>query len=377
MSVIEGRDPRTGEIMTVTIDKAMITTIRRTRGHTDLPYLAPGLIDLQVNGYRGHDCNGDQVCADSIAAITQALAGEGVVTWVPTIITASEEAICAGLHAVQQARAMDPMIARAIPYCHVEGPFLSDADGPRGAHDRDQIRPVDADEVARWRLHGPVGVVTVSPHWPHSATAIARIVDMGIAVSIGHTHADPSQITAAVDAGASLSTHLGNGIFSVLPRHPNPIWTQLAEDRLTAGLIGDGHHLPMDTLVSMIRAKGVDRCFLVSDSVALAGSPAGIYDTPVGGRVELTTDGRLLTHGTDLLAGAGVGLAFGLRNVARNTPFALGDVLTLVTRVPARLISARGGSAVGDLRVGAPADIVQLTSDAEIVGVIRQGVMLR
>lgn len=372
MPVITGRCPWTSAAIEVTCDCAGITTIRRldTRDAT-LPWILPGLIDLQVNGYAGHDVNGAEASPETIGEITEILARAGVTTWVPTVITASQEGIIASLEAVREAR-RDAVIARAIPWVHVEGPFLSPHDGPRGAHDPAHIRPIDAAEVARWNAITEVGCVTVSPHWDDSPTQIARIVDSGVRVSIGHTHASPQQITAAVDAGASLSTHLGNGIFPDLPRHPNPIWTQLADDRLAAGFIGDGHHLSAPVLTAMIRSKGVGRAHLVSDSAALAGSVPGLYETPVGGKVELTADGRLCLPGTTMLAGSAVNLAQVVRYVLGHTPFGIRDVAEMACVNPARIL----GRTRTHVQLGAPSDLVLMAADGEITTVVRGGVEL-
>ena len=159
---------------------------------------------------------------------------------------------------------------------------------------------------------------------------------------------------------------------SQLRRHPNPIWTQLAEDRLVCGMIADGHHLPADTLEVMLRAKGPNGAFLVSDATALAGKPPGCYETTVGGTVELSPDGRLSYGGTDLLAGAAASLADGLRHVLRVTTVGLPQALRLVTENPARTIpGARAG--LGTLRVGAPSDFVLLADDGGVLQVVQSG----
>lgn len=362
---MRGLDPRTGELLEITADSTITRIERgpvpRTGADDDLPFLAPGLIDLQVNGFAGIDVNGPDVTAERVVELTAALARIGVTTWVPTIVTASEDAIVHALRMIEDARSSSPRLAHAIPCAHVEGPFLSSEDGPRGVHDTDQIRSIDADEVARWLKAGRVGIVTVSPHADDAPAQISRIVGLGIRVAIGHTHASGSQIIAAVDAGASLSTHLGNGIFPQLARHPNPLWTQLAEDRLTAGLIADGHHLPPETLEVMLRAKGVDRAFLVSDATELAGKTPGRYETAVGGTVELSPDGRLSYVGSELLAGAASDVASGLRFVLASTSLSLSDALALVTRTPGRILGRDT-----TLRVGAPADLVTLGADGTI-----------
>ena len=371
-ALVRGLDPATGELLEITTDATVARIDRRPAArawkYDDLPFIAPGLIDLQVNGFAGIDVNGPDVTAERITEITAALARIGVTTWAPTVVTASEEAIRHSLCAIAEARSRSPQLAHAIPFAHVEGPFLSAQDGPRGVHDAEQIRPLDADEVSRWQQAGPVGLVTVSPHTDDAPAQIARIVALGIQVAIGHTHASGAQIIAAVDAGATLSTHLGNGIFPQLARHPNPLWTQLAEDRLTSGLIAAGHHLPAETLEVMLRAKGVDRAFLVSDATELAGREPGRYETAVGGTVELSPEGRLSHVGTELLAGAASDVAAGLRFVLASTSLSLPDALALVTRTPGRILGRDMA-----LRVGAPADLVTLRADGTIQGVWQHG----
>ncbi|GMA31222.1 hypothetical protein [Litorihabitans aurantiacus] len=180
-------------------------------------------------------------------------------------------------------------------------------------------------------------------------------------VAVGHTHASGAQVREAVRAGASLSTHLGNGVATTLPRHPNVIWAQLAHDDLTCGFIADGHHLPADTLQAMLRAKGPGRAFLVSDATAMAGLPPGRYRAPVGGEVELTPQGRLSPVGSPLLAGAARSLADGLGHVVAATATTLADAIDLVSTVPARIAGI-----APEIAVGAPADVVLLEDDGAV-----------
>jgi N-acetylglucosamine-6-phosphate deacetylase len=190
-------------------------------------------------------------------------------------------------------------------------------------------------------------MVTLSPHFPGSEQYISALVDRGIHVSIGHTHASPAQIHSAARAGARLSTHLGNGIALQLDRHSNPIWSQLADDRLTASFIADGHHLPADTLKAMLQAKGLDRSFLVSDLVALAGMPAGSY-VGLGGAVELAAAGRLQMAGSRLLAGAVLPLITCVGQAIRMTGRSLAEVLKMATEHPGRFAGNRGRLVPGE-----------------------------
>ncbi len=361
--------------------RGVIDAVRRIKAEpTSLPIVAPGLVDLQVNGYGGLDVNSAPITAPQLIELSHLLAAHGVTTWMPTIITAPEPRIIDALHRISAARAADPVVGAAIPAVHIEGPFISDREGARGVHDPAFVRPIDPAEAARWLQAGPVGLVTVSPHHDSAATGIRALTRLGIVVAIGHTHADPDEITAAVEAGATLCTHLGNGITTTLPRHPNILWRQLAEDRLSAGLIADGHPLPFDTLEVMLRAKGLERALLVSDTTEIGGRPPGRYRTAVGSLVELDENNRLTVPGGELLAGAAATLLDGVRNVAAHTSFSLHDALTLATRNPARHLPAiRHG--VGHLSPGAPADLIVLddtsTLKPALVEVVQAGRRLR
>lgn len=315
--------------------------------------ITPGLVDLQVNGYAGHDVNADDVAVDTLEALTRALWKRGVTTYLPTVVTASEEKILHVLSVIAAARRGDPLLAHSIAGVHVEGPSLAAEDGPRGAHDRNQLRDPDIAELDRWQhaADGALRLVTLAPERPGAAQYIAAASARGVRVSLGHCAPTPDEVRTAVDAGATLSTHLGNGTASMLPRHPNHLWTQLAEDRLTTMLIADGHHLPAETLTVMIRAKGPERCVLTSDSAALAGMPPGRYETPVGGDVEVSPDGRLSLAGTGYLAGSGSDLRTCLHWARSALPIDPVHLLDMASRIPASLLgltdrTAEGGDSV-------------------------------
>jgi len=270
----------------------------------------PGLVDLQVNGFRGLDVNADDVTIDTITALARELWTQGVTRFLPTVITASEEKILHALETIAAARRTDPLVAHSIAGIHVEGPSLSADEGARGAHDVTQLRDPSVDELERWQraADGLIRIVTLAPERDGALEYITGATARGIRISLGHCSPSPERVREAVRTGATLSTHLGNGIPATLPRHPNAIWAQLASDSLTAMFIADGHHLPADALTAMIRAKGVPRSVLTSDSAALAGSAPGRYTTPVGGDVTVGHDGRLALTGTPLLAGSGASL---------------------------------------------------------------------
>jgi N-acetylglucosamine-6-phosphate deacetylase len=357
MYTVTGLNPHDGKPIEITVRDGIIHAMNAGRGHEE-QWLSRGFVDLQVNGYGGDDVNMDEPDPHAIISLTAKMIAAGVTTYLPTITTASEAKITAALRAIARARQSSELVAGCVPCVHVEGPHISPLEGYRGAHPVEHVRPPDLAEFARWQQAsgGLVGMVTLSPHFAGSDAYISGLVALGVHVSIGHTHASAEEIRKAVDAGARLSTHLGNGMPGMIPRHRNSIWTQLSEDRLTATLIADGHHLPGDTIKAMVRAKGIDRSILVSDSVALAGLPPGTYDAPIGGEVELHSDGRLCLVGTEYFAGAGLPLKDGIARAMSLAGISLGESIQMATANPGRFA---GGA--GIMQIGMPADLVRFS----------------
>jgi N-acetylglucosamine-6-phosphate deacetylase len=300
----------------------------------------------------------------------------GVTTFLPTIITAPEARICAALKAIGEASGQYPEVAAMVAGIHVEGPHIAPEDGPRGAHPAADVRPPDVAEFDRWQVAagGLVKLVTLSPHWPEAPAYIRHLVKAGVTVSLGHTSADAAQIAAAVDAGATLSTHLGNGSHAMLNRRHNHLWPQLADDRLSAMFIADGHHLTPAQLKTMLRAKGLNRSLVVSDTVALGGLPAGKYETPIGGKVELRADGFLaIDDGTgNYLAGASLPMTAAIPVLVNQVGLTLGEAVALLTAAPGRVVGGRGVLAVGQ-----PADLMSFHWDGSMVRPEVAGVWLR
>ena len=347
----------------VTLDGAHVSGVRDVDTTTDV-CICPGLIDIQNNGYGGHDVRAADVDAETVRQLVTSLWAQGVTAVCPTVTTGPEEKMVRSLQAIAAARDADPLVARAIPCAHVEGPYLSPEDGPRGAHDLKSLRLPDVAEFARWQEagRGVVGIVTLAPELPGAPAYIQEIVNRGVVASIGHTAATAADVAAAVAAGARLSTHLGNGAHAKIDRHPNYIWDQLADDRLMATFIADGHHLPASTLRAMVRAKGYQHSILVSDSVALAGSPPGRYHGPRGADVELTMDGRLSLAGTTLLAGAVRNLRECLAWAVFGAGISFSRAVTMASTNPARVLRQRALRR-GALRAGATADLTLLRLD--------------
>jgi N-acetylglucosamine-6-phosphate deacetylase len=304
--------------------------------------IAPALLDIQVNGFRGHDFNRADADPEEVQGVLSALGKAGVGLCCPTVVTASFEHMAGCLRAIDAACA-DESMAAAIPAIHIEGPSISAEDGPRGAHPAAHVRPPSWDEFCRLQeaAGGRIGIVTLAPEAPGAIPFIERLAAAGVVVAMGHTDIRPDDVQRAVAAGARLSTHLGNGAHATLPRHPNYIWQQMAEDRLWASIIPDGHHLPPAVLKSIIRSKQVERTILISDAVNIAGLPAGDYEF-AGHPVELTDTGKIQLKGTPFLAGSSLALAQGVANAVRLGGVTLSEAVRMATLNPARLLGIDG-----------------------------------
>ncbi len=322
----------------------------------DLPWIAPGLVDLQINGYLGHEFSSPRLTVATVADVVDQLPAFGVTRFLPTVTTSSHETLRHAMATLARAVAELPQVARSVAGIHLEGPYISPADGPRGAHPMKHCRPPDWAEFAELQsaAGGLIRLVTLSAEYDEAPQFISRLTAAGVAVALGHTSANSAQIRAAVDAGAALSTHLGNGAHPLLPRHPNYIWDQLADDRLTATLIADGHHLPPAVVKSFVRAKTPQGIVLVSDLSGMAGLPAGEYSSDLC-PLEILPDGRIVVAGQrEMLAGASRPIAAGIGNVMRFAGVDLATAVEMATNNPLRVI----GLPSVELSVGGPADLV-------------------
>ncbi len=326
----------------VVLTDARVQEIREVPSTDSTTWIAPALIDIQVNGFAGYDLNVTTVTPEDVCAMIRALWKVGTGFTYPTVVTGSFDRICSSLRAIVEASKADPLVAHSILGIHLEGPYISAEDGPRGAHPLEHVRDPDWNEFQQWQdiAEGKISLVTLAPEKEGAVPFIEKLVADGIVVALGHTNASASNIQAAIDAGARLSTHLGNGAHALIRRHPNYIWEQLGADELWASLIVDGHHLPPAVAKSMMRAKTLDRCILVSDAVALAGMEPGIYEFAEKS-VELTADRCVRLVGTEYLAGSAIELARGIENSVRFAGLSLQEAVSLATLQPMCLLDAK------------------------------------
>jgi N-acetylglucosamine-6-phosphate deacetylase len=327
-----------------------------------------------VNGYGGFDYNDLYNSVLDLSSISKLLFKEGVTTHFPTIITNSIEKIDLLIKQVISLRSIDEYSKLSIEGLHIEGPFISPLDGPRGAHPKEFVRPPEWELVKQWQhtADGLIKIITLSPEWENANAFIEQCVKNDIKVSIGHTNATHNQIVNALSAGATLSTHLGNGMHPVIQRHPNYLWSQLANDQLTPSIIADGFHLPSEVIKVFLRAKS-ENIFLVSDSVSLAGMSPGDYDLHIGGQVTLTKEGKLHLRGNpSIFAGSASNIKQGIEFLLKNNLTTLSEAWEMASLRPAKVASFENKSFIN----GSDADIIIVDKnddDLKIVKTIKSG----
>ena len=325
--------------------------------------LCPGFLDVQVNGWGGVAFNDPNLTTAQIESVTRRLWQTGVALYCPTLITDSFDNLSRGMAAIARAHREIPA-GSSILGIHLEGPYLSPEDGPRGAHPLAHVRRPDWDEFRRLQeaADGLICLVTLAPEIDGAIPFIEEIVASGVRVAIGHTAAGSAEIRAAIAAGASMSTHLGNAAHDRLQRHHNYVYEQLAADELWASLIVDGHHLPPSLVKIFVRAKRPDRTILVSDAMHWAGMPAGVY--PFGAiNVEVRDDGWIGVVGQPRLAGSGLLLYRGVENVVRFTGVSLAEAIRMVTEHPAKMLGVFPRS--GAIQAGSDANFTVIEWEAE------------
>ncbi len=344
--------------VTVTIKDGKISKIRKvSAAQTDGEkiYLAPGLIDTQINGYAAVSFNKEGLTAEAIQKITEALWKEGITTFFPTIITNPGDLIRANL-AVLKEVTQDPVLAHVMPGYFLEGPYLSPEDGFRGVHQKEWIRPPDWEEFMSFYEVSGENIIQVglAPEQEGALDFISKCNDKGIVVSLAHHNGDAATIEQAVQRGARVSTHLGNGCANMIHRHNNPLWPQLAADKITPTIIADGHHLRKEELQVFFKVKGADNLMLVSDATELAGMPPGEYAWN-GKTVVMTEDGMLQYPEQNVLAGASFPIRTGVGNMIRLTGCTLQEAMMMATQTPAKVYNLNDR---GMLQEGLSADLI-------------------
>lgn len=325
--------------------------------------IAPGFIDLQVNGFAGQDAASG---AGAVAAMSEALPATGVTSFLPTLISSPLEVVAAFTAAV--GAAAEAQGARVLG-AHIEGPFLNPSF--RGAHDRANLEdPTPANVEAM--IGARPRFVTIAPELPGAMDAIERMHRAGIVVAAGHTAADFEEGRKAIAAGVRFATHLYNAMSPVHHRRPGIALALALDPTVTTGIIADGEHVHPAVCEQLTRVKGLTRIALTTDQTAAAGAPPGKY--VISGR-PVSSDGRVVRLEDGTLAGSAAAMPDLVRLMSRLPGMNLAKALGLASSVPARVLGERR---LGRIAVGACADLVIVDADAQVrLTMIRGAVKFR
>ena len=312
--------------------------------------LAPGFIDLQVNGFGGRDAAEGR---ESIAAISTALPATGVTAFLPTLISAP---VAAGAEFAAAVATAEELGARVLG-AHIEGPFINPSF--RGAHDRGLLATPTAEQVEVIAKAKP-RLVTLAPELPGALEAIKRLRRAGAVVSAGHTGADYEQGRRAIEAGVRFGTHIFNAMPPVHHRRPGIALALMLDRRVTLGLIADGEHVHPAVIRELVMVKGAPRIAVTTDQTAAAGVAAGRFQ--LSGR-SIVSDGMVVRLDDGTLAGSASTMDDLVRKTARIPGLNLDRAVSMASAVPARVL---GEKLLGVIKPGACADLVVLDREARV-----------
>lgn len=347
--------------VSISVENGIITGIRRISSlpqGSDSLIVAPGLIDNQINGFAGvsFTFGGGELTAEGVKKATRAIWETGVTTYLPTLTTNSYELLAKNFSILASVRE-DKDLLGSIPGYHLEGPYISPVDGYRGAHPLKYVRPPDWNEFLELNKAAGSRIIEVSlaPETEGAMDFISKCQEAGIIVGLAHHNGSEDQINEAVDRGADISTHLGNGCANMVNRHLNPLWPQLASDGLMISIIGDGFHLNNEEIRTFYKVKGPGKTIITSDVTSYASLPPGKFVNSEGDTLELTPEGMLKYPAQNVRAGSASPVIKGVANVMKVTGCSLADAIKMASTNPARLY---GLNDRGSLEKGKRADII-------------------
>lgn len=356
--VISGIHYASTKPVRIEIKDGLIHKVKETSssdiGNTGL-FIAPGLIDNQVNGYEGVNFADELLTVQRLQKSAEAIWRDGVTSFMPTLVTDSHDNLVRNFRILAEA-ASDEFFMNCIPGFHLEGPYLSPEPGFYGCHPPQYLRKPSWTEFTEFQeaAKGKIIDVTVAPELEGAIEFIRSCVQSGVVVSIGHTNANAEQINLAAESGARISTHLGNGCANLIDRHKNPLWPQLANDLLTPTIIGDGHHLLPEEIRVFYKVKGAENIMLTSDVTHFIGMPPGEYNY-MGSRIVKTIEGIIRIPELNCLAGASFPIKTGVDNVMDYTGCTQGVAIKLASENVARSYNLTDR---GTLEAGKRADLI-------------------
>jgi N-acetylglucosamine-6-phosphate deacetylase len=352
----------------VEIDGANLASVRAL-GPTnpEAPFISPGFIDIQLNGFAGVNFSDPHLDAASAISVLPSVWETGVTTFCPTLITNSRAGLLRNFAVLEEARKKDAHFAWAVPCYHLEGPYLSPLNA-RGTHSLELIRNPDWNEFEELQsaAGGRIAIITLAPELPGAMDFIRRAHAQGVIVAIGHTDANPEQIHLAAEAGATLNTHLGNGCPEYIHRHRAPLWAQLSLDSLKATIICDGFHLPPEMVKAIVRVKGIERTILLTDAVHVANLDPGRYSL-VGTEIELLDTGQVVTLDRRCMAGSALTMNRAVATFSRDAEVSLPDAIRAATTNPSHVLQRPGTCST--IAEGQPANLVTFRCGAEVLEV--------
>ena len=368
--IVRGKSPATESLTDILVENGKVIQVSPHQegsscdfGGADL-YLCSGFFDPQVNGFAGVDFNSPCLSLEGLHRAALSLASTGVTRFLPTLITSSGEKMLRQLRIVGDALGKDPLLRKMCLGIHLEGPYISPADGPRGVHLREFIRLPQWEELERFQeaSEDRIKCVTLAPEVKGAIPFIKKAAAHGMIIGIGHTDASEEVLDVAVQAGARLSCHLGNASSKPPFHHQDPIQKQLAMDQLMASIITDGIHLPPGVVNHYVQVKGTDRIILTTDSMAGAGAPPGRY-TLGDLEVEVGPDRAARLVGTSRLAGSTLTMDHAITNVIRFAGIDLNSAIHMAAKNAQKLFPEVGG----EIAPGHSADLVLFEYQRELV----------
>ncbi len=340
--------------------------------------VVPGFVDVHIHGAGGHDVM--EATARALDRIAATVARHGTTSLVATTVTAPIEETCHSLEGIARyIRNHEPKpdepeespenrkLAAEFLGIHLEGPFISKA--RRGVHPPDAIERPSVEVFQKFldAADGLVKIVTIAPEIPGARELIEYAVAAKIVAAIGHTDADYDQARAAIQAGARHAVHMYNAMRPFTHRDPGVVGAILTDPEVTAEVIADGVHVAGPAIQVLLGCKGFDNVLLASDGIAATGMPDGAYRL---GNFEVTVKDGVARNSEGKLAGSTLTLDRALREVvALGVP--LQDAVRMATVLPARRLGLAGKK--GIIAVGADADLVALTADLRVAGVMTRG----
>jgi N-acetylglucosamine-6-phosphate deacetylase len=323
--------------------------------------VVPGFVDTHVHG--GGGASYLTATLEETARVAEFHRSHGTTTTLASLVSTTAEEL-----ERQVVATADLVVDGVVAGMHLEGPWISEA--RKGAHDPACLRPAERAELDRLLAlgRGTIRMVTLAPELPGGLDAVRRVCEAGVVAAVGHSDADYATVIDAVDAGATVATHLFNGMPPLHHRAPGPVGALLEDERVTVELIADGMHVHPGVIAVAARSAGPDRVSLVTDAMAAAGMPDGVYN--LGHRPVRVENGLVMLVSGESIAGSTLTMDAAFRLAVQQAGQTLTQAARMASTTPARTF---GFTEVGALQAGLLADLVVLDSELSTAAVMRRG----